>query len=99
MRYLPAKDKRKRQLFAQSELNALIFKTLKKTSNLNSMLKPRVDGFFFYNFRGKNRTYIVNRCVITGRSGSVYKFFRVSRLQIRDMLANGEFFGLRKSTW
>jgi ribosomal protein S14 len=99
MRYLPPKDNRRRNNFKKSELDSVVFKTLKNNYYINKILRPRIDGFFFYTFRNFNKTYIVNRCTITGRSGSVYKDFRVSRLQIRDMLSKGEFFGLKKSTW
>jgi small subunit ribosomal protein S14 len=42
---------------------------------------------------------IRNRCVLTGRSRSVYRLFRISRIQFRDLGSNGLIPGIRKSSW
>ena len=40
-----------------------------------------------------------NRCVLTGRSRGVHKFFKISRIMIRDLAAKGLLSGLKKDTW
>ena len=38
-------------------------------------------------------------CILTGRSRSVYRAFRLSRLKIRSYAAAGHFIGLSKASW
>ena len=38
-------------------------------------------------------------CFLTGRSRSVYRFFKLSRLKIRSYAAAGHFVGLSKASW
>lgn len=40
-----------------------------------------------------------NRCKLTGRPRGYMRFFGVSRLQFRDLAANGKVPGVRKSSW
>jgi len=38
-------------------------------------------------------------CLLTGRSRSVYRSFRLSRLKLREYAASGYFTGLAKASW
>lgn len=40
-----------------------------------------------------------SQCFLTWRSGSVYSFFKLTRLTFRDNFAFGFIKGLRKSSW
>jgi small subunit ribosomal protein S14 len=40
-----------------------------------------------------------NRCLFTGRTHSVAKAFRVSRVKLRELISNGSVNGVRKSSW
>ena len=59
----------------------------------------------FYKFKlnrlRKNfsRTRINNRCVLTGRGRGILRFFRMSRLQIREAHWRGFLYGIRKASW
>lgn len=39
---------------------------------------------------------IKNRCMITGRSKSIYKEFRISRIKLREMFFSGFLVGFKK---
>ncbi len=39
------------------------------------------------------------RCVLTGRSRSVYRKFGVSRIVLRELALKGQVPGMRKSSW
>lgn len=39
-----------------------------------------------------------NRCVITGRAGSVYRHFRLSRIMAKQLASKGQLTGVRKSS-
>lgn len=87
----------KRFFFFNIELKMLVFKYLLfyfKTVGMRNILnlfifKIPFDYFF---------TRISSICVNTGRQGSVYRFFRMSRIGIRDFSGNNLFFGIRKSS-
>lgn len=40
-----------------------------------------------------------SRCELTGRSRSVYRKFRLSRISLRDLASNGQIPGMVKSSW
>jgi len=40
-----------------------------------------------------------NRCVLTGRSRSVYKKFKLSRIMFRELALKGLLTGVRKASW
>lgn len=42
---------------------------------------------------------VKNYCIVSGRSRSVYKDFRLSRIKFRDSVRSGVVYGLRKSSW
>ena len=44
-------------------------------------------------------TKIRNICILTGRSRSVYRSFRLSRLKLREYAIAGYFVGLTKASW
>jgi ribosomal protein S14 len=47
--------------------------------------------FNFSNYRSK--------CLLTGRSRSIYSAFRLSRMQLRSLASFGYLNGVRKSSW
>lgn len=42
---------------------------------------------------------IRNRCEVTGRSRSVYRKFKMSRIALRDLASAGQIPGMVKSSW
>ena len=49
--------------------------------------------------RNANPTRVRNRCMVTGRSRSVYRKFQLSRIMIRELGNMGMIPGLTKSSW
>jgi len=49
--------------------------------------------------KNTSKVRIKNRCIITGRGRSVYKLFRMSRLQIKDLAYYNLIPGLKHSSW
>jgi len=50
-------------------------------------------------FSAITNTKVRSICILTGRSRSVYRFFRLSRLKIRAYSQAGYFIGLSKASW
>jgi len=44
-------------------------------------------------------TRIQNICTITGRTKSVYRLFKVSRIQLRELASNGRLPSIAKYSW
>jgi small subunit ribosomal protein S14 len=49
--------------------------------------------------RTSSSTRIRNRCMVTGRARGVYRRFNISRIMLREMVAEGLIPGVRKASW
>ncbi|MEX0776215.1 MAG: 30S ribosomal protein S14 [Phycisphaeraceae bacterium] len=49
--------------------------------------------------RDSSPTRLRNICAMTGRSRSVYRKFRLSRLMLRKLALEGKVPGMRKASW
>ncbi len=49
--------------------------------------------------RNSSMIRMKNRCVLTGRSKSVYRFCRLSRISFRELASKGLLIGITKSSW
>jgi small subunit ribosomal protein S14 len=101
MRYLVTKDMKRRSAFSKSERSQLVFKTLNASSMLktNARLQRSIRAFYYSLPPYAYRSRIRNRCLITGRGSSVVRYFRLSRLQLREFFASGYLYGFRRSSW
>jgi len=92
-------DFTKRNFFFLLELRLIVFSYILsfysklffniKLTLIKSLSKLNYDFF---------STRIKNSCVLTGRQGSVYRFFRMSRITLRNAGGQNLIFGLRKSS-
>jgi small subunit ribosomal protein S14 len=99
MKYLINKDTIKRNTFKKYELKRLYLKYIIYNNNIKK--KIRINAMLLLNKFPKNSSYIriKNRCIITGRSKSVYRDFKVSRMILRNLAHNGLLSGVIKSSW
>lgn len=44
-------------------------------------------------------TRVKNGCIVTGRSSSVSRLVRLSRMQFKNQASNGLIMGFRRATW
>jgi len=49
--------------------------------------------------RNSSRVRVRNRCEQSGRARSFYRKFKLSRIALRDLAANGQIPGMVKSSW
>ena len=49
--------------------------------------------------RDSSATRLRNLCAITGRSRSVYRKFKISRIKLRELALDGKIPGMRKASW
>ncbi|HTV47594.1 MAG TPA: 30S ribosomal protein S14 [Phycisphaerae bacterium] len=65
-------------------------KQLKKEKNYTALAKLPRDS---------SLTRLARLCELTGRRRGYYRKFRISRLMLRQLAAEGKIPGLRKSSW
>ena len=49
--------------------------------------------------RDSSRTRLHNRCLLTGRPRSVYRYFGLSRIKMRELALSGKLPGVLKASW
>lgn len=101
MRYLVAKDKKRRKIFSNNEMSYTIFKALRSSDFYRSSytVNRRISSFFYALNPYSYKTRIRNRCVMSGRGSAVYRKFRISRLELREFFGKGFLYGFRRSSW
>lgn len=93
------KDKNKRKYYILNEQKTYLMKSLIK--NLQKSKKFRLKVFTKLqskSFYG-SITKLHNRCTLTGRSKSVYRDFKMSRLMFRKYASQGKLASIRKASW
>lgn len=100
MKALSQKDQKRRNLFKQTERKRLILKTLLYnnpdiSTEEKFLLQWKLDSLA----RNGARARIKNRCVVTSRGRSVYRKFKISRLEFQKLAGLGQIPGVTKSSW
>ena len=85
MKYLIQKDKRNRKLFHKVEKTQRALKSI--------LFDERQDE------EVRLLAHKHNRCIRSGRSNSVYRKFKVSRIELRELSRNGSIPGYTKKSW
>jgi ribosomal protein S14 len=95
-----AKENKMRQKLYKNEIQNQIFKTIKpmlvkfKSKKLRNYLQHLTNKSSKYSSFTRTRTV----CILTGRSRSVYRFFRLSRMKVREYANAGYFTGVTKAS-
>jgi ribosomal protein S14 len=93
-------QKKIRQNLYKNEIQNQVFKTIKpmlvkfKSKKLRNYLQSLTNKSSKYSSFTRTRTI----CILTGRSRSVYRFFRLSRMKIREYANAGYFTGVTKAS-
>lgn len=86
--------------------NSFVLLSVQKNLLFNNMfdvVKRMCILFFFSYYSIRERLFCIshlkNQCLLSWRSGSVYNFFKLTRLEIRERSHFGFLKGVRKSSW
>jgi len=92
------KDKKKRELIFRLELRRNFLKCIIAHGSLS---RYQSVALFLLNKLPKDSSYIRqnNYCILTGRNKGIYRRFRLSRIQIRELLGQGLLPGYKKRSW
>lgn len=98
--YFKTKDKRVRHIAAKFEIKRAAFQYLTRNAGVELNFRRRLL-ILKSPTLGKGLRFTVksrNRCVITGRAGSVFRYFRLSRITLKQLASRGFLTGVRKSS-
>jgi small subunit ribosomal protein S14 len=93
------KNINQRYLFNQQEKKRLILKSIMHNLHFSTTIRWKTQKKIFSLSANSSITRIKNRCILTGRSRSVYRFFKLSRIQLRKLASDGSLPGLSKHSW
>lgn len=93
------KNIKQRYLFQNFEKKRLILKIISKNLNINKELRWKIQQKWFFFNQNSSITRIKNICVLTGRSKSIYRLFKISRIQLRKLASEGFLPGVSKYSW
>jgi ribosomal protein S14 len=99
MKYLLEKDKNKRNTFYKYEKHKICLKALSKDKRLPATFRLLYKLKLNLYVKNSSKTRIKNRCVTTGRARGVLRYFKMSRLEVRQLALRGLLYGVRKSSW
>ena len=99
MKSLVERDKKRRILYKQFEPKRRVLKSIIYNHGISNEQRSEAQSALCKLPRNSSRTRIKNRCVVTGRSKGVYKYFKISRIQLRNLALNGKIGGYSKVSW
>jgi len=95
MKSAVTRDKKKRALFNVYEEKRLALKILQRLNPSDIRIQQSLNELP----HNSSKTRIKNRCILTGRARSVWRTFRISRIQLRKLALEGGLMGVKKSSW
>jgi small subunit ribosomal protein S14 len=99
MKNLIQRDKKRRILVLKYEQKRTILKYILSNRKLSADIRWQA-GIDLAGFpSNSSKTKLKNRCILTGRSNSINRSFRLSRIMLRDFANSGSISGLKKSSW
>ena len=99
MKYLLEKDKKRRLIFQKYEKKKLILKVLSKDKRLDEFSRLLFRIKLSQYPKNASKTRVVNRCLSTGRAHGISRFFKMSRIEMRQYLLRGYLYGIKKASW
>jgi len=90
---------KQRYSFRDNEKKRLILKIISKNLKLKRKVRWKALQKFFDIMNITSPTRIKNICTITGRTKSVYRLFKLSRIQLRELASNGKLPSVSKYSW
>lgn len=92
-------DQKRRNLAEKFELRRKLYKAFAKDTDLPNDVREKFRGKLDDLPKNSSFTRVMNRCVFTGRSRSVYRMFKVSRIVFRELASGGLLHGVKKASW
>jgi small subunit ribosomal protein S14 len=95
---LTLKDYKKRMYFQNFEIQQKVLRSLVFNCKLATITRRKLGWQFILLCSNTSFSFLKNRCIFSGRSGSVYSFFNLSRLCIKEFFKMKLIPNLKKSS-
>jgi small subunit ribosomal protein S14 len=99
VKYLTVKDFYRRKYFDYYESEKLRLKSIIYNRTLPSSIRLMYSLKLSALPRNASQVRIKNRCLITHRGQSVYRFFKLSRISLKEFVGKNYFLGIGRSSW
>jgi|TARA_B100000401_G_C52690175_1_gene664067 small subunit ribosomal protein S14 len=99
MKSLIEKDKKRRKLFKKYESKRRELKAIIYNKENSMELRNKAQIALSKLPKDSSKIRIKNRCVLTGRSKGVFRYFKLSRIQLRQLTLEGNIPGYSKTSW
>jgi len=93
------RDKKKRNLHLKYETKRLEYKTILNDLSLPKEIRYNIMLLLNRLPRNSSKVRIKNRCILTGRSHSILRICKLSRIKFRELASQGLLTGITKSSW
>jgi small subunit ribosomal protein S14 len=93
------RDKRKRSCYLNSFKRREKLREILKNKDEDISIRYKTQIELNKLTKDSSKIRLSNRCVITGRTHSVSKAFRISRIKLRELISIGFVNGTKKSSW
>jgi len=93
------KNINQRLFFSDFEKNRLVLKSVTQNIQVKKQIRWKLQLKFNRLPFNSSLTRISNICILTGRSHSVYRFMKYSRIQLRKWASLGILPGITKRSW
>ena len=98
-------DTHRRALLSKRMVPGLVHKAVCHDRSQKSSLAPgwkmckKHARVMHHSSKSAVQTRVRNRCILSGRSGGVYRFCKLSRIRIRELAGKGLLVGVTKASW
>jgi ribosomal protein S14 len=93
------KNIKQRYLFEFFEKNRLILKIIENNLNIQTKKRWKSQQKQMLFDQNSSITRIKNICILTGRSKSIYRLLKISRIQLRKLISEKSLPGFSKYSW
>lgn len=93
------KNIKQRYIFKDNEKKRLILKSITQNLHFKNTIRWKTQDKFNTISNNSSSTRIKNICILTGRSRGVYRFFKLSRIQLKKLISEGFLPGVSKYSW
>ena len=93
------KNIKQRYIYQNNEKQRLILKSISHNLILENQTRWKIQKKMLKLPTLSSITRIKNICIVTGRSRSIYRFLKISRIQLKKYISKGMLPGLTKYSW
>lgn len=99
MKNLFIKERLVRKAFNEIETQYLALKAISHNQTLSASIRFEASLLLTKILKKKSRFSFKNRCFLTGRGRGYFRFFNLSRIQVRNLARNNDLPFVKKASW